>query len=79
MMSANITAASTSWRTHRLQRHLGAQLGCVSDIEEPVALADRAVLGERAPRLPHEPHGCAPDGLAPRGANEKRDDGGLGG
>ena len=31
---------------HRLQRHLGAELGRVGDLEECVLLADRAVLRE---------------------------------
>jgi hypothetical protein len=41
---------------HRLQRHLGAELRLVADLEQRVRLADLAVLGERAARLPHEPH-----------------------
>ena len=57
---------------HRLERHLGAELGLVRDLEERVALADRAVLRQRPPRLAHEPDGRALDGLAPRGADEKR-------
>ena len=35
-------------------------------------LADRAVLGQRAPGLPHEPHRRPLDGFAPRGADEQR-------
>ena len=71
-MSANITAASTSCRRHRLQRHLGAQLGGVGDLEERVSLADGAILGKRAARLAHEPHRRPLDVLAPGGADEKR-------
>ena len=72
MMSANITAASTPCRAHRLQRHLGAELGRAADLEEVVALAQRAVLGQRATCLAHEPHGRPLDGLAPRRADEQR-------
>ena len=57
---------------HGLQRDLGAQLRRARDFEERVALADRAVLGQRTPGLAHEPHGRALDRLAPRGAHEKR-------
>ena len=57
---------------HGLQRHLRAQLRRARDLEERVPLADRAVLGQRAPGLAHEPHGRALDRLAPRGANEER-------
>ena len=35
---------------HGLQRHLGAELRRAGDVEEPVPLADRAVLGQRAAR-----------------------------
>ena len=58
--------------THGLQRHLGAQLGRVGDIEERVLLADSAIFGKRAARLAHEPHRGPLDFLAPRGAHEKR-------
>ena len=57
---------------HRLQRHLGAELRLGDDVEEPVALAELAVLGQRAAGLPHEPHGGVLDGLAPRRADEER-------
>ena len=57
---------------HRLQRHFGAKLGLVRDLEEGVALADRSVLRQRAARLAHEPHRRALHALASRGANEKR-------
>ena len=57
---------------NRLQRHLGRQLGGAVDVEEGVPLADRAVLGQRAPRLAHEPHRRPLDRLAPRGADEER-------
>ena len=57
---------------HRLQRHLGGQLGRPVDLEERVLLADRAVLGQRASGLPHEPHRRPLDGFTPRGADEQR-------
>ena len=57
---------------HRLQRHLGAELGRLGDLEERVALAERAVLGQRAPGLAHEPHRRALDLLAAQRANEER-------
>ena len=61
---------------HRLQRHLGAELGRVRDLPEGVPLANRAVLGQRAARLAHEPDGRALDRLAPGGADEERFHGG---
>ena len=57
---------------HRLQRHLGAQLGRVGDVEERVLLADGAIFGKRPARLAHEPHRRPLDFLAPGGAHEKR-------
>src|SRR5581483_824155 len=57
---------------HRLQRDLGGQLRRAVDLEEPVALPQRAVLRKRPARLPHEPDRRALDGLAPRGAHEQR-------
>ena len=57
---------------HRLQRHLGAELGPAADLEEAVALADLAVLGQRPAGLAHEPDRRALDVLAPGGADEKR-------
>ncbi len=57
---------------HRLQRHLGTQLRRVRDVPEGVLLAHRAVLGQRAARLPHEPDGRVLDRLAAGGADEKR-------
>ena len=72
MMSANITARVDIVAPHRLQRHLRAELGLAADLEEVVALADLAVLGQRAARLAHEPDGRALDVLAPARAREKR-------
>src|SRR5437870_7408288 len=43
----------------RLQAYLRAQLRVAADAEDVVAFADRSILGKRATRLPHEPHGCA--------------------
>ena len=57
---------------HRLERHLGAQLRRLGDLEERVPLAKRAVLGERPARLAHEPHRRALDLLAPQRADEER-------
>ena len=72
MMSANITAASTSWRRTGWSVTSAQSSGVLRDLEEGVALADRAVLGQRAARLAHEPHGRALDRLAARGADEER-------
>ena len=57
---------------HRLKRHLRTQLRRACQLEEAVALAQRAVLGQRAPGLPHEPHGRAFDRLATRDPHEER-------
>src|SRR4051812_16002814 len=57
---------------HRLQRDLRAELRRPRDLEEGMSLANRAVLGQRAAGLTHEPHRRALDGLASRDANEKR-------
>ena len=56
----------------RLQRHLGAELGCPRELEERVPLPQRAILGQRAPGLPHEPDGRALHLLAPESAHQKR-------
>ena len=48
---------------HRLQRHLGASAPADRLISKNAwLLADRAVLGQRAPGLPHEPHRRPLDG-----------------
>ena len=60
-----------------LQRHLGAELGRVRDLPERVPLAERAVLRQRAARLPHEPHGRALHVLTAGGTNQERLHGGL--
>ena len=57
---------------HGLERHLGAELWLLADLEEGVRLADLAVLGERATGLAHEPHGRPFDGLEPGCADEER-------
>ena len=57
---------------HRLEGHLGAELGLPADLEEVVALADLPVFGQRAAGLAHEPDGRPLDGLAPAGACEER-------
>jgi hypothetical protein len=48
----------------RLQRDLGDEVGRRAGVEHLVALAQRAVLGQRAAGLPHEPHRGVGDGLA---------------
>ena len=72
MMSANITAASTPCRRTGCSVTSRAELRRVRDLPEGVPLADRAVLGQRAARLPHEPDRRALDRLAPRGPDEER-------
>ncbi len=57
---------------HRLQRHLRAELGGSGNLEEAVLLSQRAVLGQRAAGLPHEPDRRPLGRLAPQRANEKR-------
>ena len=57
---------------HRLQRHLGAELGRAGDLEEAVTLADGPVLGKAAARLAHEPHRGALDSFTAERAHEKR-------
>ncbi len=42
--------------SHRLQGDLGDEVGAPARLEHADALAHGAVLGERAPRLAHEPH-----------------------
>ena len=72
MMSANITAASTPWRRTGCSVTSAQSSGVPATSKKRVALADRAVLGERAARLAHEPHRRPLDRLAPCGAHEKR-------
>ena len=55
-----------------LQRHLGAELGLPTHLEEAVTLADLPILGQRPPGLAHEPDRRALDVLAPGGADQKR-------
>ena len=55
---------------HRLQRDLGRELGRAADLEQRVALAQRAVLGHVAAGLPHEPDRRGVDRLAPAGFEE---------
>ena len=72
MMSANSTAASTSCRRTGCSVTSAQSSGVPATLEEPVTLADRAVLRQRAARLAHEPHRGALDGLAAQRTNEKR-------
>ena len=55
----------------RLERHLGAELRVADDVEQPVRPPQLAVLGERAPRLAHEPDRRPLDTLTPRRAHEQ--------
>ena len=57
---------------HGLQRHLGAQLRVVDDVEQAVALAQLAVLRQRPAGLAHEPHRRVLDRLAAARPDEKR-------
>ena len=57
---------------HRLERHLGAQLGLTADLEQRVPLADLAVAGQRAPGLAHEPDGRPLDGLEASRSDQQR-------
>jgi hypothetical protein len=49
----------------RKRRHLGGGLGVVNDLQEAPPSPDLPVARQRAPGLPHEPHGRPVDGLAP--------------
>ena len=57
---------------HRLQRDLGGEVGRAAQIEERIALAQRAVLGHVAAGLPHEPDRRRVDRFAPAGFEESR-------
>ncbi len=59
-------------QAHRLERHLGAELGLAEDLEQPVLLADLPVPGQRPPRLAHEPDRRPLDGLEAAGSDEER-------
>ena len=72
MMSANITAASTSCRRTGCSVTSAQSSGSPATSKKRVPLADLAVLGQRAAGLAHEPHRRALDRLAARGADEKR-------
>ncbi len=56
---------------YRLQRDLADQLGSPAGLEHADALAQRAVLGQRAAGLPHEPHRGAVRALPPTGPQER--------
>jgi len=55
---------------HRLQRHLGAELRLVADLEERVRLPNLAVLRQRPARLAHEPDRRAINRLTLAGPDE---------
>src|SRR5216684_360223 len=55
---------------HRLQRHLGAQLGLGDYLLQAPSFAQRAVFGQGPARLPHEPYRRALDRLSPACAQE---------
>ena len=57
---------------HGLERDLGGNFRPAQRLQEAPRPPDGAVLGQRPPRLAHEPHGRALDRLAPGGAHEKR-------
>jgi len=54
-----------------LQRDLGRGVRRLAELEEAVPRAHRAVLGQVAAGLAHEPHGCVRDGFPPRGAEQR--------
>ena len=57
-----------------LQRDLAGEIGGQAGLEHPGALAELAVLGQRAPGLTHEPHGAPGRALAtgrPRGTGRR--------
>ena len=54
-----------------LHRDLGGDRGVVAELEQASGAAQRAVLGQRAAGLPHEPHGRALDGLPAHRADER--------
>ncbi len=56
----------------RLQRHLDRHLRALRYLDQRQAFTERAILGQDAACLTHEPDGCAIDGLAPGGADEQR-------
>jgi hypothetical protein len=58
-------------RAHGLERHLGTELRLPADLEEGMALAKLAVLGERPARLAHEPDRCPLHGFALTRAREQ--------
>ena len=55
---------------YRLQRDRHRELGRAADIEQRVALPQRAIIGHVAPGLAHEPDGRRVDRLAPAGFQE---------
>ena len=71
-MSAKSTAASTPCRRTGWSVTSAQSSGVLGDLEERVALAERAVLRQRAAGLAHEPHRRALDRLAPQRADEER-------
>ena len=64
MMSANSTAASTPCRRTGCSVTSAHSSGVAATSKNAVTLAQRAVLGQRAARLAHEPHRRALDRLA---------------
>ena len=54
-----------------LQRDLAGEIGGQAGLEHPGALAELAVLGQRAPGLTHEPHGAPRRALATGGREER--------
>jgi hypothetical protein len=58
--------------SHGLQRDFGRELGIGDDVEQRAPFAKLPILGQRAPRLTHEPHRRAFDRFAARRADEQR-------
>ena len=55
---------------HRLQRDFGGQIGRAAQVEQRIALAQRAVFAHVAAGLAHEPDRRRVDRLAPAGFEE---------
>ena len=55
---------------NRLERHLGGQLRRLDQFEEGVLLLERAVFGQGAPRLAHQPDGRMVHRAAAAGTQE---------
>ena len=72
MMSAKSTAASTPCRRTGWSVTSAQSSGVLGELEERVALTQRAVLGQGPAGLAHEPDRRALDGLTPQRTDEER-------